>query len=61
MGDPAGLGQRAHRTATAGEVAIRIEATGRTFSVRAADTAILVASAYTCMPALNRYLNTTTR
>ena len=42
-----------------GEVTIRIEAGGRTYSGRAADTDILVASARAYMHALNRYLNTT--
>ena len=42
-----------------GEVTIRIDAEGRAFSGRAADTDILVASARAYMHALNRYLNTT--
>ena len=43
-----------------GEVTIRIEVSGRSYTGRAADTDILVASARAYMHALNRYLNTTT-
>ena len=42
-----------------GEVTIRIEAGGGTYSGRAADTDILVASARAYLHALNRYLNVT--
>ena len=42
-----------------GEVTIRLEADGGSYSGRAADTDILVASARAYMHALNRYLNTT--
>ena len=44
-----------------GEVSIRIEAEGETYSGRAADTDILVASARAYMHALNRYLNVAAR
>jgi len=44
-----------------GEVSIRIEAEGETYSGRAADTDILVASARAYMHALNRYLNVVAR
>jgi 2-isopropylmalate synthase len=42
-----------------GEVTIRVEADGRSYTGRAADTDILVASARAYLHALNRFLNTT--